>query len=165
MKIILNNSSLVFASKKEEEIVELDVLISSVASEYSKFRPAHVRGTQQSSGSARGYYVNLEGLYEQGYRKVIFKASSNKHPTDSTYDVAPGIVCTSQIPTDVNIDDVVENSVAASNVKIPRYFELPITADSKCLHASYIYSNEYAVGYEVWSPVNGDAKASNYIIE
>lgn len=162
MKVILKNSKLVFQAKEEEKVLELNVL------SLIEYAPAHPAGTKEASGAFRGYYVDLAGLYEQGYRKVRFKGQSYINNTDDIYNISPGIVCTSPMPatgqSGNETPDTVESSIPASNVKTPQWFELPLTPDSKCLHGSYCFDNYYVAGFEVWTPVNGDAQVSNYSV-
>lgn len=157
MKVKFNNSTLIFNTKEREVIVDLDVVITSPLDNYF---PAKLTGEQVGSGAYRGYYVDLTGLYQQGYRKVKFKA--NQRSSDSGVYVM-GIVCTSPIPTDRGTTDVVESAIDVSVKSLNiGWYELPITANSKCLHATYGFSDEYVPGLELWTPVNGDAKASTY---
>lgn len=153
MKIVIKNSKLIFASKAEEIITELNIQLTNT--NRMEFRPVYGDGTQEASGAFRGYYVDLTGLYKQGFRKVKFKATA-KTP------YVPGIVCTSPIPTDITTPDIVESAITPINVKNPDWFELPITENSKCLHANYCFDDTYVSGWEIWTPVNGDAKVSNY---
>lgn len=153
MKIIIKNSKLIFASKAEEIITELNIQLTNT--NRTEFRPACGDGTQKTSGAFHGYYVDLTGLYAQGFRKVKFKAIA-KNP------YVPGIVCTSPIPTDIATPDIVESAITSRDVKNPDWFELPITENSKCLHSNYCFDNQYVSGWELWTPVNGDAKASSY---
>lgn len=160
MKVKFNNSSLIFNLREKEVIVDLDVVIES--SPNNPHVPAKSDGTKLSSGAYYGYYVDLTGLYNNGFRKVKFKA--NQKSSNKSYTM--GVVCTSPIPSNNSTNDVVENfinnDIQSTSVK---WYELPITSNSRCLHATYCYSNQYAPGVEVWTPVNGDAKASTYNVE
>ena len=160
MKVKFNNSTLIFNTKEREVIVDLDVVITPHLNDYF---PAKSTGEQVNSGAYRGYYADLTGLYQQGYRKVKFKANQ-KSSASGVYVM--GIVCTSPIPTDIETKDVVESAIDASVKSLNiGWYELPITANSKCLHATYGFSSQYVSGLELWTPVNGDAKASTYEVE
>lgn len=161
MKVKFNSSSLIFNSREKEVIVDLNVVIAITAG--NNYCGAKSTGKQESSGAYYGYYVDLTGLYQQGYRKVKFRANQNSS-SGSIYVM--GVVCTSPIPTDLTTVDVVESAID-ENVKSLTigWYELPITANSKCLHATYGYSDKYKPGLEIWTPANGDAKASSYNVE
>ena len=160
MKVKFNNSTLIFNSKEREVIVDLDVVLSSSLSAYFG---AKLTGEQVGSGAYRGYYADLTGLYQQGYRKVKFKANQS---SSASGVYVMGIVCTSPIPTDIKTADVVESAIDASVKSLNiGWYELPITANSKCLHATYSFSSQYTPGLELWTPVNGDAKVSTYEVE
>lgn len=157
MKVKFNNSTLIFNTKEREVIVDLDVVSITSSGDYFG---AKSTGEQVNSGAYRGYYADLTGLYQQGYRKVKFKA--NQRSSASGVYVM-GIVCTSPIPTDLITADVVESVIDESVKSLTiGWYELPITANSKCLHATYGFSDQYVPGLELWTPVNGDAKASTY---
>ena len=162
MKVKFNNSTLIFNTKEREVIVDLDVVLSST--HFNKnYYGAKLTGEQVGSGAYKGYYVDLTGLYQQGYRKVKFKANQSSSAS-SVYVM--GIVCTSPIPTDITTIDVVESAIDESVKSLTiGWYELPITANSKCLHATYGFSSDYVPGLELWTPVNGDAKASTYEVE
>lgn len=155
MKVKFNNSSLIFNLREKEVMVDLDVVL-----EIAKGNPyfaANPDGTKTASGAYQGYYVNLTGLYERGFRKVKFRANKN------TNDHTMGIVCTSPIPSKNSTRDAVESFIDNNiNSKSIGWYELPITSNSKCLHATYCFDNQYVAGVEVWTPVNGDAKVSTY---
>lgn len=158
MKVKFNNSTLIFNEKEREVIVDLDVVIND--SSNSIYFGAKSTGEQVNSGAYRGYYADLTGLYQQGYRKVKFKANQM---SSAAGVYVMGIVCTSPIPTDKKTADVVESAIDESVKSITiGWYELPITANSKCLHATYGYSDEFVPGLELWTPGNGDAKASTY---
>lgn len=160
MKVKFNNSSLIFNVREKEVIVDLDVVLENSAK--ISYVPAKSDGTKKDSGAYYGYYVDLTGLYNNGFRKVKFKA--NQKASNKAYTM--GTVCTSSIPSNNSTNDVVEsfidNNIQSLSVE---WYELPITSNSRCLHATYCYSNTYAPGVEVWTPVNGDAKASTYDVE
>ena len=160
MKVKFNNSTLIFNTKEREVIVDLDVVKTT---SYHEYWGAKLTGEQVGSGAYKGYYADLTGLYQQGYRKVKFKA--NQRSSDSGVYVM-GTVCTSPIPTDITTADVVESAIDASVKSLTiGWYELPITANSKCLHATYGYSSQYVPGLELWTPTNGDAKASTYEVK
>lgn len=158
MKVKFNNSSLIFNVREKEVIVDLDVVRET--SEKGYYRAAKSDGTKVNSGAYYGYYVDLTGLYENGFRKVKFKANQ-KSSSPSVYTM--GTVCTSPIPSNDSTADTVESFID-DNIKSlsVEWYELPITSNSRCLHATYCYSDQYVPGAEVWTPVNGDAKASSY---
>lgn len=159
MKVKFNNSSLIFNAREKEVIVDLDLVLENSIKQH--YVPAKSDGTKAGSGAYYGYYVDLTGLYENGFRKVKFKANQK---TSGKYTM--GTVCSSPIPNDDSTTDVVEsfidNNIQSLSVE---WYELPITSNSRCLHATYCYSDRYAPGVEVWTPVNGDAKASSYNVE
>lgn len=159
MKVKFNNSTLIFNSKEREVIVDLDVVLYDVSGGYYFFA-AKSNGTQNRSGAYKGYYVDLTGLYERGFRKVKFKANQN---SSSSEVFVMGSVCTSSIPSDRTTTDVVESFIDENTKSLSvGWYELPITSNSKCLHASFGYSDKYSPGVEIWTPANGDAKASSY---
>lgn len=161
MKVKFNSSSLIFNAREKEVIVDLDVVRTTI--DNSSYFGAKSTGEQKDSGAYYGYYADLTGLYQQGYRKVKFKANQNSS-SSSVYVM--GVVCTSPIPTAKNTVDVVESAIDESVKSLTiGWYELPITANSKCLHATYGYSDQYKPGLEVWTPANGDAKASSYNVE
>lgn len=155
MKVKFNNSSLIFNLREKEVIVDLNVVLEITKD--NPYHPAKSDGTKVSSGAYQGYYVDLTGLYERGFRKVKFRANKNSN----VYTL--GTVCTSLIPNDNLTTDAVENFIDNNITSMSAaWYELPITSNSKCLHATYCFNNQYAAGVEVWTPVNGDAKASTY---
>ena len=157
MKVKFNNSSLIFNAREKEVIVDLDVVLITESGSYFG---AKSTGEQLGSGAHRGYYADLTGLYQQGYRRVKFKANQNS-ASASVYVM--GVVCTSPIPTDRKTVDVVESAIDNSVKSLTiGWYELPITANSKCLHATYGFSDQYVPGLELWTPAKGDAKASTY---
>lgn len=161
MKVKFNNSSLIFNVREKEVIVDLNVVLTYKPG--NNYAPAKSDGTKENSGAYIGYYADLTGLYQQGYRKVKFKANQ-KSSSSSKYTM--GTVCTSIIPNNNTIADVVESFIPDDIKSLSaEWYELPITSNSRCLHATYCYSNQYAPGVEVWTPVNGDAKASSYNVE
>lgn len=160
MKVKFNNSSLIFNAREKEVIVDLDVLTTINNKRYFS---AKSTGEQVDSGAYNGYYADLTGLYQQGYRKVKFKANQD---SGSSSGYVMGVVCTSPIPTDRTTVDVVESAIDESVKSLTiGWYELPITAKSKCLHATYGFSDKYVPGLELWTPANGDAKASSYNVE
>ena len=158
MKVKFNNSSLIFNLREKEVMVDLNVVL-----EITKGNPYYAAksdGTKASSGAYQGYYVDLTGLYERGFRKVKFRANKKSN----AYTM--GTVCTSPIPSNNSTTDAVEsfidNNINSTSIGL---YELSITSNSKCLHATYCFENQYASGVEVWTPVNGDAKVSTYEVE
>lgn len=161
MKVKFNNSSLIFNVREKEVIVDLDVVLEFKSG--NSYCAAKHDGTKVYSGAYNGYYVDLTGLYENGFRKVKFKANQKSHSSD-VYTM--GTVCTSPIPSNNSTVDTVESFID-DNIKSlsAEWYELPITSNSRCLHATYCFSNQYAPDVEAWTPANGDAKASTYEVE
>ena len=158
MKVKFNNSSLIFNLREKEVIVDLDVVL-----EITKGNPyfsAKSDGTKTSSGAYQGYYVDLTGLYNRGFKKVKFRANKNSN----SYTM--GTVCTSPIPSNNSTTDIVESFIDSNiNSTSVEWYELPITSNSTCLHATYCFENQYASGVAVWTPIKGDAKVSTYEVE
>lgn len=158
MKIKAKKSSLVFVVGENEQTLALNVTTQFSGSVFPN--PAQSSGASEGSGTFRGYFVDLEGLYAQGYRKVRFKATCAYY---SKYTL--GLISTDPLPTkntsDTNIESYIPVSVRQTTYD---YVELPITANSSYLHATYVYNVGSHADFEVANPTNGDAIASNYSI-
>lgn len=150
--IQINNASLIYAVS-QSGILSLPVLLAASDGDY---RAPKTDGTFMEYGNYKGYYVDLTGLYAQGYRKVRFKA--NKYV--GTVGATMGIVATSSVPNSRDGVDTVESVGPQSNVYTVEWYELPITAASKCLHACYCYNKGSRDQLVEWSPVDGDAEVS-----
>lgn len=162
MKIKIFNSSVVFATKEPERILELEpILVDSRGGAYYYRSPlSDGSNTDSYGGNGRGYYVDLTGLYAQGYRSVRFKA--NKY--NGVQGAVMGLVATSPIPDTRDVVDVVESCATDANNGVVEWYELPITENSKCLHSTYMYQEREGVETTIWTPTNGDAVASNKVI-
>ena len=150
--IQINNASLIYAVSQSGTL-SLPVLVAASDGDY---HAPKTDGTFMDYGSYKGYYVDLTGLYAQGYRKVRFKA--NKYI--GTSGSVMGIVATSSVPNSRDGVDTVESIGPTSNVYTVEWYELPITAASKCLHACYCYNKGSRDKLVEWSPVDGDAEVS-----
>lgn len=155
--IQINNASLIYAVSQSGTL-SLPVLVSASDGDY---HAPKTDGTLMDYGTFKGYYVDLTGLYAQGYRKVRFKA--NKYI--GTSGAVMGIVATSPVPDSRDGVDTVESVGSQNNVYTVEWYELPITAASKCLHACYCYNRGSRELLVEWSPVDGDAEVSTEPID
>lgn len=152
MNIQINNASLIYAVSQSGTL-SLSVLTRASDGDY---RAPSTDGTTISYGNYKGYYADLTGLYAQGYRKVRFKANKFSGTSGSVM----GIVATSSVPNSKLGVDTVESVGSTNNVYTVEWYELPITAASKCLHACYCYNKGEKEQLVEWTPVDGDAEAS-----
>jgi hypothetical protein len=153
MNIQINNANLTYVVAQGGQTLPVNVILRADNDDY---HAPKTDGTLLDYGSFKGYYVDLTGLYAQGYRKVRFKA--NKYT--GTSGSVMGIVATSPVPDSRDGVDTVEAVGSTSNVYTVEWYELPITANSKCLHACYCYAQGSREQLVEWTPVDGDAEAS-----
>ena len=150
--IQINNASLIYAVSQSGTL-SLPIVITASDGDY---RAPKTDGTTIAYSHYKGYYADLTGLYAQGYRKVRFKA--NKY--SGTSGSVMGIVATSAVPNSRDGVDTVESVGPTNNVYTVEWYELPITAASKSLHACYCYDKGSREQLVEWSPVDGDAEVS-----
>lgn len=158
MNIQINNANLTYVVAQGGQTLPLNVILRADDGDYYTPRTDGSKGTY---AGYKGYYVDLTGLYAQGYRKVRFKA--NKFT--GTSGTVMGITCTSEVPTSRMGTDTVETVGSTANVGTVEWYELPITANTKCLHSMYTTAeSETHPELVVWTPVDGDAEASTETI-
>lgn len=96
--------------------------------------PARVDGSNSNSGAYGGYSVDLTGLYPK-YKYIYFRGAN--------FTLASNIVRGIILDANGNIESSVPNTIATSD----GWQVLPITANSKKLWATYVYST-----YGPWLP-------------